>query len=191
MKTFAFSIASRIAAALVLGVGLLLASAPAQAQLAAGSNYVLTPQIVENFISSYGPVRQRAEELGDENQSLPDDASPVDTFSAYLGAQGAMNELNGVTNQYGFSDFHDWLNAMSAIVSAYTFVQDGGGMDAQMAQAIAQVQNNPNMTQQQKDAILAQLGVATQSINAMRPSQENLDAVTPYANEIETMLEND
>jgi hypothetical protein len=64
-------------------------------------------------------------------------------------------------------------------------------MDAQMAEAIAQVQNNPNLSDAQKEMMMQQMQASMGAVAMMRPSQENVDAVAPYADQIQAMLDSD
>lgn len=160
--------------------------APAQAQ----ASYPLNSGIVENFIASFPAILAKADELEEQYDVDEGDASnPMEAFGAYMAHQGAMAELNAIVTSHGFAGFADWLQAASSIAIAHAFAREGGQMDVQMAAAIEQIENNPNMTDQQKEAMIAQIEASAGAMSALRPSQENIDAVTPYADELTELFE--
>lgn len=178
--------------AAVLGISsFAIASGPALAQAGAyGQNVTLSPEIVGNFVASYPEVEALADQL-DDQYDVPENGgdSPADAMAGYLAYQGAMAQFDQLVQQYGFAGFTEWLPVMSAVVSAWTFAEQGGNMDAQMAEAIAQIQNNPGLSDAQKEMLLEQLGAAAANLGAAAPPQENIDAVEPYAAEIGAMFE--
>lgn len=167
-------------------VGIPQASAQVQAQQVA-----LTPKIVESVIDSYPKVLALSEELsakyGVEDSGSDDPGASLGGFMAY---QDAMNQLNGLVGQYGFSDLMTYAMTMSSVAQAFAFSVNGG-MDEQMSQALAQVQNNPNLSDEQKKMIMEQMGAASAAMDSMRPTQQNLDAVAPYTDQLQTMFDAD
>ena len=67
---------------------------------------------------------------------------------------------------------------------AYSFAKDGGKMDTQMADAIAKIQNDPNIPAAQKQMLMQQMQASAGAIAAIKPSQANLDAVKPYMTQL-------
>lgn len=176
-----------LATATVLAMPLVLAPAVLQTTLAqtAEQHVPLTPDIVERFIASIGDVKVVTDEVRDQND-ISDDS---DSFAAYLNYQGAMNKLDGAVQAHGFDNFMGWLPVMSSITSAYTFAKEGGNMDDQMSNAIAQIKANDSLTDQQKDMMIKQMEAASASIGAMRPPQQNIDAVEPYTEQLEIVFD--
>ena len=169
-----------------------LMAAVASAQMPTTANQVpLTPALVEAFIASYPEVRASADGLSDQyGVDAGDDDNPSTGWQAWLAVTGAQNALNAACQNYGFQDFQQWLQVFVAIGTAYAFVQ-GGGMDAQMSQAAAQIQNSPGLSQAQKDMMIQQMQAAMGVVNAMMPPQGNLDAVTPYMPQLAVLFDDD
>lgn len=161
-----------------------LSATTAQAQ----SDYELTSDIVENFLASYPALLAKSDELegqyGGEGSS-----SPMEAFSAYMAQQGAVNELTAIVTEHGFSGFADWMQAASAIMMAHAFSKEGSQMDSRFNDAIEGIRNNPNMSDDQKDAMIAQVEASMGAMGALRPSPANIEAVAPYADEIESLTD--
>jgi hypothetical protein len=184
---YPFILLRRCATALT-GLLILMAVAgqPAFTQMA---EVPLTPETVENFIASYPEVRAAGEELKAQ-YDVPegDDMSAWQTWRA-VGA--ANSELSAVTQRYGFADFNAWLQTFSTIARAYAFAREGGEIDSQMAEAIEKVRNDPNIPAAQKELILQQLQHSNAAIAGMRPSEESLNAVEPYGEQLKALFDKD
>ena len=148
----------------------------------------LTAEMVENFAASYVSVRAKADELG-AKYDVPEGDTATSAWQAWMGVGGAKAELDAAVAGHGFSDFGTWLQAFSSVARAYAFAKDGGALDNDMAQALAQIQNDPNIPQAQKDMLLQQLQASAGAISSMRPSQENIDAVAPYVDQLSVVFE--
>jgi hypothetical protein len=163
---------------------------PAPAQMP--NQVVLTPQIVAAVIASYPDVKRTTGELeaqyGDPGGGGDD---PDSALGAWLMVSGAHAALNGAVQAHGFADYQTWVGTVTSVVFAYTFAGEGGGANAQMAEAIAGIQNNPNLTDEQKQMMLQQMQASMGAIAMMQPPQQNIDAVAPYAAELEAMFESD
>jgi hypothetical protein len=153
-------------------------------------NYPLTTELVGNFVASFDEVLSKTDDLSAQYGVPEGDVSnPMEAFGAYMAHQGAMAELNGIVTSHGFSGFPEWIQVASSVAVAYAFVREGGAPDTQMSEAAEQIRNNPNFTDAQKEALLAQVQAGAASLGALRPSQENLDAVAPYSDEIAELFD--
>jgi hypothetical protein len=162
---------------------------PAAAQ--AMNQVPLTPAIVEAVIASYPAVKQTADDLSAQYGNVGGGGGdPGAAFGAWMAVSAAHGALNGTVQQYGFADYATWVNTLTSVVFAYTFAGEGGGMDAQMAEAVAGIQNNPNLSDAQKEMMLQQIQASFGALSAIRPPQQNVDAVAPYADQLAVIFEN-
>lgn len=163
-------------------------SGPALAQ---SMNQVpLTAATVEAVIASYPAVKQTADELSAKYGDVGGGGSdPGAAFGAWMAVSAAHGALNGTVQQYGFTDYATWVNTLTSVVFAHAFAGEGGEMNTQMAEAVAQIQNNPNLTDAQKEMMLQQIQASMGALAMMRPSQQNADAVAPYADQLRALLE--
>lgn len=168
-------------------------SLPGVARAQMMSGVPLTPAIVEAFIASYPSVNATGEELnqqyGGTASGGDDPASAYQGLLAYTAATGAMNSA---VQAYGFADFQSWLQVLTSVATAYAFLgEEGQGMDSQMAEAMAGIQSNPNLTAAQQQMMMQQLQLSMGMIAAMAPPQENIDAVAPYADQLAALFDDD
>lgn len=160
----------------------------ARAQLAAPDDLIaLTPEIVGNYVAGYPKVKDRLDALSEELGTSDSDFS-ADNMAAKSAHEAARNDLNLIVAEYGFENYADWVTTTSSIIVAYTFVREGGGLDDQMQSFLDQIQNNPDMTDEQKQTMIDQMSGPMQAINANRPDQASLDAVAPYTSELDDLF---
>jgi hypothetical protein len=186
---------ARATAIVLLGATFGLAGAvvatPASAaqQNAAGKlgSAALTAASIEGLIKSYPVVKTSAEALAKKNKVHIDTSSPAARWQSLGAAIGVMSEMNGVVSPYGFRNFQDWLDVTISVATAYAFAKEGDKMDAQLAAAIKEIKKNPDIPDEQKKILLEQMGQGG-AIAGMRPSQENIDAVTPYLDQLAALF---
>jgi hypothetical protein len=166
----------------LFGMALLL-SAGGQFAVAQTADVALTTDIVENFVASYTEVRAKADELSTQ-YNVPDGGAAGQAWALWAGVGAAKSELDATVDAHEFADFNAWLEALSAIARAYAFAKEGGALDNEMAAALEKIRNDPNLPAAQKDMMLQQLEASAGAIAGMRPSQENIDAVTPYVDQL-------
>lgn len=193
-------LASRLRALppLVLAIGALtLTLAPAAAQtppapqgaqppalgFAALTQTPLTAERIAGLIGSFPEVRTAAEAMKSKYK-VPAAGAGAESFAAYLGVAGAVGELNGVVRKYGFKDFNDWLGVLLATSSAVVYASRAP--DVGVTQAIAAIQNNPNMSDEQKQRLVAQM--QAQGSLVPKPPQQNIDLVKPFVPELRTLF---
>lgn len=163
-------------------------SGPAVAQ--AIEQVPLTGALVEAVIASYPAVKQTAEGLEAQYGDIGDGVGhPASALGAWMAVGAAQGALNGAVQQYGFSDYATWVSTLTSVVFAHTFAEQGGGMDAEIAAAIADIQNSPDFSDAQKEMMLQQIQASVGVLAAMRPSQQNIDAVAPYADQIQVLID--
>lgn len=161
-------------------------ASPAVAQIV--PQVELTTQSVEGIIASYPEVKAKADELK-ATYDVPEGGDIGSAWGAWMAYSDAMGQFNGVVQPYGFADFQTWVTTLVSVSIAYSFAKDGGQIDASMQQALDQIKNNPNLSDAQKEVMLQQLQASLGVVSAMAPSQANIDAVTPYMDQIAEVLD--
>jgi len=153
-----------------------------------GDPVILTPDAVATFITSYAAVKQGADDVGKRFGVAEDGATPSDMWGAWFGVTAAWGEMNALVAPYGYPDFLTWLKTTMSVAMAYTFAKEGGEMDANMAQALALIENNPSLSDDQKKMMADQMQASLGVLGAIRPPQENVDAVKPYLDQLATLF---
>ena len=184
-------IVARGLAIALLGAGMIGASAVigktgAAAQMT--EDVALTGDMVENFIKSYPEVKAASEGIA-QKYNLDTGGEGAGAWAAWATATAAWGELDGVASSYGFDGFKQWLQVTMSIAKAYAFAEEGGGIDAGLAQAMEEIKTNPNIPEAQKKMLIEQMGGSMAAVGGMRPSQENIDAVAPYAGQLKALFE--
>jgi hypothetical protein len=185
-RLFGLVLAAAIGSMVPMAGGISIASATAPTMLT--TPVPLTADAVQTFITSYPAVKAATGKLSKKYGVKSDKSSAANAWSAWMTATAAWAELNGIVTPYGYTDFQTWLQTTISVATAYAFAKEGGAMDADMAKAVDQIQNNPSLSTAQKKMMLDQMQAATGSIAAMRPPQGNLDAVTPYLAQLKVLF---
>ena len=153
----------------------------------AQTEFLLTDAQVSGFISSYPDIEALAEEFqGEAPDSDGDLAASLGALATY---QDAMNQLNATVAAHGFADYAEWLQVTSAISLAYIYARDGGAMDQQMQAAIAQIESNPRLSDEQKATVIQQMQAATGALDAQRPPQQNIDVVNARSSDLKAVFD--
>ena len=105
-------------------------------------------------------------------------------WTAWMAVGGAKGAFDQAVKAHGFDDFQSWVGVMTSVGMAYGFAKDGGQMDAGMAAAVKQIQDNPNLTDDQKKMMLQQMTASMGAVAAIKPPQANIDAVAPYVDQL-------
>jgi len=149
---------------------------------------LLTDAMVEGFIQSYPVIEAEVDAL-EQQYDLPDDGSPMSAMQGLAAYQEVSGRLNAVVSPYGFDSYGHWVTSAMSIAMAHAFAREGGAMDSQMAEALARVQNDPNIPAGQKQMIIQQMQAQSQMMAGMRPPQRNIDVVNRYAAELATLFD--
>jgi len=149
---------------------------------------LLTPATVEGFIASYPEVKARADELR-EQFDVPDQSSGAAAWRAWADNEEARGKLDALVQAHGFQDFPSWVRVLSVTAQAYAFTESGEDFDARLSDALARIENDPNTSESQREMMRQQLQHSADAIAAMKPSQENIDAVKPYVEQLGQLFE--
>jgi hypothetical protein len=151
---------------------------------------LLTPNTVENFIASYPQVKATVDDLRVQ-YDVAEDLSDASAWRAWAGVGGAKSQLDSVVQAHDFADFSTWVRTLSVTAQAYVFTQSGADLDRKMAEALARIESDPNIPVAQKEMMRQQLKHSAHAIAAMKPSQASIDAVTPYADQLRQLFDDE
>ena len=142
---------------------------------------------IEAFIISYPTVKATADTVS-KKYNIKTQGAQASGWGAWMGANAAWGEMNAVVKPFGYDTFQTWLTTTISVAMAYSFATDGGKMDTQMADAIAKIQNDPNIPAAQKQMLMQQMQASSGAMASIKPSQANLDAVKPYMTQLAPLL---
>ena len=174
-------------------VASLLFAGPALAQ----TSGTLTPNIIEGFIDSVRDLQEIGEKydatgLMNPNMSLDEGieraAAPFSAAIAQMQGHAAYGEMLAAIERHGFSDLQQWALTGDRVMKAFIANKMGAEMpqmDAQMKQALEQIENS-NMPAAQKETMLKMMQSSTQMMGAYAdvPAADKA-AVAPFMSMIE------
>jgi hypothetical protein len=158
---------------------------PASAQM---PQVALTSATVEAFIASFNDVTSTADKLKEQYGDVGSGGDATSTFTAWLAVGQAQGALDQAVQAHGFDNFQSWIQVLTSVGMAYGFAKDGGQMDTGMAEAVKQIQDNPDLSDDQKQMMMQQIQASMGAVAAIRPPQGNIDAVTPYIDQLTTVF---
>jgi len=137
----------------------------------------LTEDMVNRFLGSMGEVKALSKKYKDQMPKTHTRRDPMAGLTGFLQAKQARVEMQSILSKHGFSDFPNWLQVARTVMITYGFVKSGKTpqqVNAQMQAAIAQIQNNPKLTPEQRAIILR--GFAPQMAQ-LQPTPENYELI--------------
>jgi hypothetical protein len=84
----------------------------------------LTQELVDNFIAAYPTVDPQLEALAAQNNIPPAD-DPAAAMAAMMALTAAINEMNAIVTPFGFTDFGQYTQVLSAVSTGLTFADPG------------------------------------------------------------------
>lgn len=169
-------------------VGLMLAAtAPALAQFQNQqfAKIELSAPIVNAFLSSMPAIGALADKY---ESTAPQGGGPLGSLRGLANSAAAQADLNATVRPYGFGDYKTWITVAQNVMSTFVFVKMGD-MQQRMSGAMAAIQNNPQLSAEQKAALAARMGQAGAGAAANRPSDNNIAVVSGLMSEIATTMD--
>ncbi|WP_417319876.1 hypothetical protein [Emcibacter sp.] len=178
------------------GVLFLLAGTP----LLAMAETPLTGPRIENFLDTWSPLQQLGEKYSlDFQNSPPPEVNQENGFNPFLSSLNilkghqAYGEFMSILKGAGFSSPEEWATTANRVMRAYMASSFDAGEHSmssiEIKDAIKQVQENPHISDVQKQAIINNLKNSVAAVNSMKNvSQDDLNAVKPYLGKIEETI---
>jgi hypothetical protein len=158
------------------------------------SQILLNGLLVEHFIASYRPVAalgQRYDAQWGRKSFADPKADALTQMKQTMEAKGAIKEFDALVAQYGFSSFSAWLTVYYSTAMAYGFADpqnDLPQLEARLLRALAAVQQNPKLSDEEKAKYTAAAREFLASYIALRPPPGNIEAVRPYQDRLHALL---
>ncbi|WP_150912004.1 hypothetical protein [Marinobacter halotolerans] len=153
----------------------------------------LTDQKVRSFINSLEALQG----MEDKYDTLPDDLATeesdlgMDDMSSIFSSSvermeghAMYDDLARVVKQHGFSSPEQWGQTGDRILRAWSAIEMGknaGQMNREMERAMAEIENNPNMSEAQKQQMREMMGGARSAMDSAANAPEaDKQAVRPH-----------
>lgn len=165
----------------------------------------LTDEQIEGFIATLSELDQLAERYDDmeELEDMADEQRDATEGGEFNPLSMAVREMRGheihdefaaVVSSHGFSDPDTWASTGDRIIRAMMAMemqqQGHGDMRQEMEEAMAQMENNPNVSEQQREQMRQQMEQAVQGMEAMADApQADIEAVRPHAEALRRQMQ--
>lgn len=150
----------------------------------------ITKKDVSDFIASYPVIKADLEALGIKYHSSDEAYSIPEGFKA-------VNDVNRIVAKHGYTDYAEYFSKAGIIITCYAAIKmeiEGASLQPEMQKAIEEIKNNSYYTAEQKEQMIEAIRQSAAAISEASQSMadsENIQAVKPYMEEIERMLDED
>ncbi len=149
------------------------------------SKPILQKSDVERFIKNFNSIKN-------DFEALHVDFKPESDYQASLENLRNAEEVNKVLQKYGYAGFVDFSTKAWAITASYASIKMGSGSNPEMEQLMKQVDENPNMTPEQKKQAKKQMMAAMESMQkafSSSANKEDIETVRPFIKKLEAVFE--
>jgi len=139
----------------------------------------LTGTMVEKFVQSWPDLQALGDEFA-ETYGVDDDVTdPISAFAAWSRTPAAKTRIDAVMAKHGFTDLGEWSTVANSVMLAYTYDPEQLS-EANLAAAIAEIESDPGIPDDQKTAIVAAMREQFAAARDMVPPPGNVEAVKPF-----------
>jgi len=164
----------------------------------------LTDQTIRSFISSLEALQgmeDEYDELTDDLAPAEDDGETLDMSRMFSSSIEQMkghdiyDELETVVKQHGFSSAEQWGKTGDRIFQAWSAIEMGeqsSSMNQEMAKAMKEIDNNPHMSEAQKQQMREMMGGAMSAMeSASNAPEADKRALRPHLDALRAATEAD
>lgn len=148
----------------------------------------LTKEQILGFVDSLPEMRAVGEaQEAEEMTPPPSPGGPLGGALAYMKGSQARGAFEAVAGRHGFSDLDAWAGIGTRVMMSYAMLESGTTpeeMTAQVEAFRAQVDSDPNMSEQQKAMLMQHFAASGGAMLSHIPSRQDVEAVRPYRSKI-------
>ncbi|MCK0162514.1 hypothetical protein [Marinobacter sp. S6332] len=167
----------------------------------------LSDSTIQAFIASLNDAQELQDKYEDtegwpdpeseDMASMPDMTRLFSNGVEQMEGTPAYDEFEAVVEKRGFDNLESWASVgdrVFAAMMAINMKKEGAdsGAGQEMAKAMAEIENNPNMSEQQKAQMRAMMGAAL-SITKMADDvpAADIEAIRPHLKDLEAVMGDD
>lgn len=164
----------------------------------------LTDDKVRAFVTTLKEAETLEEDFDDLNEDLsqagqdgasPDFSSIFSDAVAQMRGHEAYERMESIVTDNGFDSMEDWGATGDRVFQAWMAVemeQQHPEMAREMAAAMEEINNNPHLSEAQKEQMRSMMGGATAAMESARNAPEaDKQAVRPHMNELRSVTGGD
>jgi hypothetical protein len=114
--------------------------------------YPLTSDLVANWAASYPAILAATEVIGQQN-NVPTGDDPVAALMAYAAITGAMDQLNSLVSEHGFTDYQQWLGVTLSVIFSFAILEAPADQQPMLLGMFGQPQENLDAVAANIDAV--------------------------------------
>ncbi|MBE0486498.1 hypothetical protein [Marinobacter sp.] len=161
----------------------------------------LTESTVRAFLDSLEATEPVLLEYEDELDEFEDESDTSDFSAIFSSGLEQMqnhpmyNDIEKVIKRHGFSSVGQWARTGDQVFQAWFAIEmeeQGPAAQQEMQQALAEIDNNPHMTEDQKAQMRAMMGTAMSTMSAAKDVPDDAKrAVRPFVNELRALSDDE
>jgi len=163
---------------------IVLFSSPLLAQTNQFAKIELTTPIVDALLASMPDIAAMADKYADQ---VPKGDGALGGLAGMAVSAEVKSALDTTVKPHGFGDYKTWVIVAQNVMATFIHIKVGDAQ-TQMSVAMTTLQNNPNLSPEQKSMLAAQMGQASNAMATKRPSAGNIAVVTPMMAKIEATM---
>lgn len=164
----------------------------------------LTDQTIRAFISSLEELQSMEDEFteltedlaaDEDTMEMPDMSRILSSSVEQMKGHAMYSEIEDVVRQHGFSSAEQWASTGDRIFHAWSALEMGeqsAQMNQEMARAMEEIDNNPNMSEAQKQQMREMMGGAMSAFEgAANAPEADKQAVRPHMDALRSAMNSD
>lgn len=181
---------------MVLALTLSLASFNARAENLSDSTiqaFIATMQDTRTLQEKYENTDGWPDPNSEDMDSMPDMSRLFSDGVERMEGTPAYNEFGNMVEKRGFDSLEDWASVGDRVFGAMVAIEMKGenpGAQGELAEAMAEIENNPDMSAQQKAQMRSMMGAAM-GVTKMADNvpAADIEAVRPHMEALETSMD--
>ena len=135
----------------------------------------LTENIINSFVASYPEMKAVGAKYPSAEGEEAEDSDELASMPPEK--RKAMEE---VASKHGFKDLEEWMTVASTVAMSYAQLREGKrqqDLQTMIDRAVTQAENNPKMTQEQREKAIAQYREIGDKLAKLQPLPANVELV--------------
>lgn len=157
--------------------------------------FIATMNDAQALQDKYGDTERWPDPEDEETTSMPDMTRLFSTGVEQMEGTPAYAEFESVVEKRGFDSLESWASVGDRVFAAMMAIQmksESSGVGQEMAGVMAEIENDPNMSEQQKAQMRAMMGAA---LNITKIADDvpaaDIEAVRPHLKDLEAAMNDD
>lgn len=148
-------------------------------------------QLLEEEYDDLDDIEEELDPLSEEDMQMPE--KPISESMDRLKGHEIYNRIQGIAQSHGFANVEQWANVGDRVLKAFFSIlleDEEPAMRAELERSLREIDQNPHMTEAQKEEMKKMMTGAMSSIDAMADAPgDDIKAVRPHMEELRRTLE--